>query len=149
MNIFIKQKQTHRVREQIYGYRGRERGGLDGQFETDMHTLLYLKLNAFPWKKEREAWLECGWAARKKERLNMRLSLKTFREWLLEGRGWGVLWIEGEFWAEKGLCFSLSLSYLMCSLWIYVSYLLKSQSYLHSICLNATLAAHLGEKVSE
>ena len=48
MNIFIKQKQTHRVREQIYGYRGRERGGLDGQFETDMHTLLYLKLNAFP-----------------------------------------------------------------------------------------------------
>ena len=116
---------------------------------TFEYTLLYLKLNAFPWKKEREAWLECGWAARKKERLNMRLSLKTFREWLLEGRAWGVLWIEGEFWAEKGLCFSLSLSCLMCSLWIYVSYLLKSQSYLHSICLNVTLAPHLGEKVSE
>ena len=45
MNLFTKQKQTHRLRERIYGYLGeREGGGLDWEFGIGMYTLLYLKL---------------------------------------------------------------------------------------------------------
>ena len=40
MNLFTKQKQTHRLREQTYGYRGE---GIDWEFGIDMYTLLYLK----------------------------------------------------------------------------------------------------------
>ena len=44
MNLFTKQKQTHRVREQTYSYQeGRVRGGIDWEFGIDMYTLLYLK----------------------------------------------------------------------------------------------------------
>ena len=44
MNLFTKQKQTHRLREQTYGYRGEGRGaGIDWEFENDTYTLLYLK----------------------------------------------------------------------------------------------------------
>ena len=44
MNLFTKQKQTHRLREQTYGYQGgRLGGGIDWEFGTDMYTLLYLK----------------------------------------------------------------------------------------------------------
>ena len=45
MNLFTKQKQTHRLREQTYGYQG-ERGvggGIDWEFGIDIYTLLYLK----------------------------------------------------------------------------------------------------------
>ena len=44
MNLFPKQKQTHRLREGTYGYQrgcsGREVGW---EFGTDMYTVLYLK----------------------------------------------------------------------------------------------------------
>ena len=40
MNLFTKQKQTHRLREQTYGYRGE---GIDWEFGIDMYALLYLK----------------------------------------------------------------------------------------------------------
>ena len=50
MNVFTKQKQTHRLREQIYGYGvgdgGQGRmvvGGIAREFGIDMYTLLYLK----------------------------------------------------------------------------------------------------------
>ena len=44
MNLFTKQKQSHRLREQIYGYQGEGlRGGIDWEFGIDMYTLLYLK----------------------------------------------------------------------------------------------------------
>ena len=44
MNLFIKQKQIHRLREQIYGYEGVSVGeGIDSEFRIDMYTLLYLK----------------------------------------------------------------------------------------------------------
>ena len=44
MNLFTKQKQTHRLREQTYGYQGEGwRGGIDWEFGTDRYTLLYLK----------------------------------------------------------------------------------------------------------
>ena len=40
MNLFTKQKQTHRLRELTYGYRGEE---TVREFGIDMYTLLYLK----------------------------------------------------------------------------------------------------------
>ena len=44
MNLFTKQKQTHRLRERTYGYWGEGwGGGMVREFGTDMHTLLYLK----------------------------------------------------------------------------------------------------------
>ena len=43
MNLFTKQKQTHRLRERTYGYQdGRGRGTVR-EFGTDIYTLLYLK----------------------------------------------------------------------------------------------------------
>ena len=45
INLFTKQKETHRLRELTYGYHGgRVAGGIDWEFEIDMYTLLYLKL---------------------------------------------------------------------------------------------------------
>ena len=44
MNLFTKQKQTHRLREWTYGYWGEGwRGGMDWEFGIDMYTPLYLK----------------------------------------------------------------------------------------------------------
>ena len=44
MNLFTKQKQTHRLREQTYGYqRGRGGGGIVREFGTDIYTLLCFK----------------------------------------------------------------------------------------------------------
>ena len=44
MNLFTKQKQTHRLREGTYGYWGEGWGeGIVREFGTDMYTLLYLK----------------------------------------------------------------------------------------------------------
>ena len=44
MNLFTKQKQIHRLREQTYDYQGgRAGGGIDWEFGVDMYTLLYLK----------------------------------------------------------------------------------------------------------
>ena len=45
MNLFTKQKQTHRLREQTYGYQGVEGWGrgIDREFGIDMYTLLYFK----------------------------------------------------------------------------------------------------------
>ena len=44
INLFTKQKQTHRLREQTYGYQGEACGeGIVREFGVDMHTLLDLK----------------------------------------------------------------------------------------------------------
>ena len=46
MNLFTKQRQTHRLREQTYGYRGGGEGwgeGIVRELGIDMYTLLYLK----------------------------------------------------------------------------------------------------------
>ena len=44
MNLFTKQKQTRRLKEQTYGYQGGGWGkGIDWEFGIDMYTLLYLK----------------------------------------------------------------------------------------------------------
>ena len=44
INLFTKQKQTHRLREQTYSYQGgRVGGGIVREFGTDVYTLLYLK----------------------------------------------------------------------------------------------------------
>ena len=44
MNLFTKQKQTHRLRERTYGYQGgRVVGGIVREFGIDRYTLLYLK----------------------------------------------------------------------------------------------------------
>ena len=44
MNLFTKQKQTHRLREQTYGYRGKGGGeAIDWECGIGMYTLLYLK----------------------------------------------------------------------------------------------------------
>ena len=52
MNLFTKQKQIHRLRERIYGYRGEAWGeGIFREFGIDMYTLLYLKwiTRGLPW----------------------------------------------------------------------------------------------------
>ena len=44
MNLFTKQKQTHRHRKQTYGYqRGKVGGGIDQEFGFSRNTLLYIK----------------------------------------------------------------------------------------------------------
>ena len=45
MNLFTKQKQTHRLRELIYGYRGEGwwREGIEWKFGIDTYTWLYSK----------------------------------------------------------------------------------------------------------
>ena len=44
MNLFTKQNQTHRLREQTYGYQRRRVGrGMNRKFGIDMYMLLYLK----------------------------------------------------------------------------------------------------------
>ena len=45
MNLFTKQKQTHRLRERTYGYWGGEEWGegIIREFGIDMYTLPYLK----------------------------------------------------------------------------------------------------------
>ena len=42
MNLFTKQKQTHRLREQIYGCWGKYRRSIAREFEMDGYTLLRL-----------------------------------------------------------------------------------------------------------
>ena len=44
MNLFTKQKQTHKLRERTYGYQEEGGGGgIDWEFVIDIYTLLYLK----------------------------------------------------------------------------------------------------------
>ena len=45
MNLFPKQKETHRHRKQIYGYQKgkRGRGGLNQEFGINTYTLLHVK----------------------------------------------------------------------------------------------------------
>ena len=44
MNLYIKQKETHRHREQTYGYqRGKGRGGINYEYEINRYTLLIHK----------------------------------------------------------------------------------------------------------
>ena len=44
MNLFTKQKQTHRLRERTYGYhRGLWGEGIVREFGINMYALLYLK----------------------------------------------------------------------------------------------------------
>ena len=44
INLFTKQKQTHRHRRQIYGYqRGKGRGEVNWEFGINMYMLLHLK----------------------------------------------------------------------------------------------------------
>ena len=44
MNLLTKQKQTHRHREQTYGYQGKRREGINWAIGIDIYTLLYIKL---------------------------------------------------------------------------------------------------------
>ena len=43
MNLFTKQKQSHRCRKQIYGYWGEKEGGINWEIGIDIYTLLYTK----------------------------------------------------------------------------------------------------------
>ena len=43
MNLFTKQKQSHRCRKQIYGYQGIKWGGMNWKIGFDIYTLLYIK----------------------------------------------------------------------------------------------------------
>ena len=43
MNLFTKQKQSHRCRKQTYGYWGEGVGGINWKVGIDMYTLLYIK----------------------------------------------------------------------------------------------------------
>ena len=42
MNLFIKQKYTHRYRKQTYGYQ-RGKGGMNWGFGINIYTLLHIK----------------------------------------------------------------------------------------------------------
>ena len=44
MNLFTKQKQSHRCRKQTYGYQGgKGGGGINWETGIDIYTLLYIK----------------------------------------------------------------------------------------------------------
>ena len=44
MNLYTKQKQTHRHKKQTYGYqRGKAEGGINWEFGSDRYILLYIK----------------------------------------------------------------------------------------------------------
>ena len=43
MNLFIKQKQTHRHGKQTYGYQRGKGGGINQETGINMYTLLYIK----------------------------------------------------------------------------------------------------------
>ena len=43
MNLFTKQKQTHRHRKQTYGYQKGSGGGINQEPEINIHTLVYIK----------------------------------------------------------------------------------------------------------
>ena len=43
MNLYTKQKQTHRHREQTYGYQGEEGSGIDWEFGVGRCKLLHLE----------------------------------------------------------------------------------------------------------
>ena len=43
MNLFIKQKWTHRHRKQTYGYQRGRGGGINLEFGINRYTLLYIK----------------------------------------------------------------------------------------------------------
>ena len=42
MNLFTKQKLSHRRRKQTYGYQG-GKGGINWEVRIDIYTLLYIK----------------------------------------------------------------------------------------------------------
>ena len=43
MNLFTKQKQTHRFRKQTYGYQRGSGGGINQEFGINIYTLLYMQ----------------------------------------------------------------------------------------------------------
>ena len=43
MNLFTRQKQTHRCRKQTYAYQRGSGGGINWEIEVDIYTLLYMK----------------------------------------------------------------------------------------------------------
>ena len=43
MNLYTKQKQTHRHRKQTYGYQRGEVEGINQEFGINIYTLLYIK----------------------------------------------------------------------------------------------------------
>ena len=43
MNLFTKQKQSHRCGKQTYGYQGKRAGGINWEIGIDIYTLLYIK----------------------------------------------------------------------------------------------------------
>ena len=43
INLFTKQKQSHRSRKQTYGYQRKGRGGVIWETGIDIYTLLYIK----------------------------------------------------------------------------------------------------------
>ena len=43
MNLFTKQKQSHRCRKQTYGYQGGTGGGINWEIGIDIYTLVYIK----------------------------------------------------------------------------------------------------------
>ena len=56
MNLFTKQKRTHRLRERIMVTREEGLGGgIDREFGIDMYTLLYLK-----WKTNKDLLYSTG-----------------------------------------------------------------------------------------
>ena len=43
MNLFTKQKHTHRLRKQTYGYQRGKMGGINQEVGIDTYTLLYIR----------------------------------------------------------------------------------------------------------
>ena len=43
MNLFTKQKYSHRYRKQTYGYQGEKGGGIHCEIGIDIYTLLHIK----------------------------------------------------------------------------------------------------------
>ena len=62
MNLFTKQKQTHRHRKQFYGHQRAKWGWLNWEFWINRYTLLYIKqINTGPTVSHREIYsLSCN-----------------------------------------------------------------------------------------
>ena len=43
MNLFRKQKETHRLQKQTYSYQRGKVGGINWEIGIDLYTLLYIK----------------------------------------------------------------------------------------------------------
>ena len=101
MNIFTKQKLSHRCRKQTCGYQGEEERGMNGETGTDIYTLLYIewasqvhsgKHTHLPMQEKQEKWIQP---------LGQENPLQYEMEIRSSYLAWKVLWTEEPGWLQS------------------------------------------------